>query len=107
MGRQIRSDAVHHGRNSDGGAYKDDRYVRCSRCNFICHLDRDQRAPEGSRLGWGISYEDQKDIEYVDTTSWTFISGGNVELVNTRGVVDPVVKAGCPQCGTYLYNKRR
>lgn len=54
MSRDIRSDAVHSGRNTDLDDLRDDRYVRCSKCGFICHLDRDKRSVRGSREGNGI-----------------------------------------------------
>lgn len=61
MGIRIRSDAVSYGRNSD---IIPDNYVRCSRCGFVCDLNRDSQAPYGSRAGWGLRYE----RIYVDTT---------------------------------------
>jgi hypothetical protein len=84
MGK-IDSDAVNNGKNNDLGTWKDNRYVRCSRCGFPCHLDRDTKEPKGSRSGWGITN--------------TIVSG------LTATVYDPLVTGGCPQCGTYLYNK--
>ena len=47
------SKAIHYGLNQDYEAYADDRYVRCNNCNFICHLDRDITAPDGSHVGEG------------------------------------------------------
>jgi hypothetical protein len=54
MGERIESTAVNYGRNIDKGTWRDDRYVRCSRCGFICHLDRDRKSIRGSRDGNGI-----------------------------------------------------
>ena len=51
----LRSKAVHYGRNLDLVTYADDRYVRCNNCGFIAHLDRDTTAPNGSRVGDGIT----------------------------------------------------
>lgn len=81
MGKWIKSKAVHSGRNFDTSSYKDDRYVRCSRCGWICQLDREARHPYGSRAGWGLKYEDTAASD----------------------VDDPKVISGCPQCGTFLY----
>ncbi len=49
----IASDAVEQGWNDESATYSDRRYVRCSKCGFICHLDRDTRSTDGSRLGIG------------------------------------------------------
>jgi hypothetical protein len=52
------------GLNRDLGPYRDDSYVRCAYCGFMCNKDRDSRAPYGSRTGDGISYRQV----YRDTT---------------------------------------
>ena len=52
--RRIDSDAVNSGRNADLAASDDTRYVRCRRCGFICHLDRDIRGQRGSKQGNGV-----------------------------------------------------
>ena len=118
MGRRINSKAIHTGRNADEQAgpqpyppgsttgpatWRDDRFVRCSRCGFICHLDRDRRAPEGSREGWGVNYT------AVDNDAYNADIGYNdyFTMYNDEDLPrhDPVVAAGCPQCGTLLYDK--
>jgi len=81
MGRRIYSEAINHGRNQDRGR-NEDRFVRCSRCRWICKVKRDRQADVGSTVGWGMAFVD--------------------DSVNP---IDPTVTAGCPQCGTYLYNK--
>lgn len=65
----IRSTGVHYGRNRDGAGtgqpyppdsttpaqvLRDDRFVRCRKCGFICNTDRDRHANSGSRLGTGV-----------------------------------------------------
>lgn len=75
MGIRIRSDAVGYGRNAD---VIPDRYVRCSRCGFVCDLTRDVRAPYGSRAGWGLRYVRL----YTDTT----ISGAVVADSNDTAI---------------------
>lgn len=50
---EIRSDRVGHGINKDISTWRDDHYVRCARCGFVCHRDRDIRGHEGDRTGWG------------------------------------------------------
>lgn len=75
MSRPIRSDAVYYGRNVD---IELDDYVRCARCGFPCKLSRDQHAPRGSRLGWGIRY----DGAYLDVT---FEGGAIIDIGTTPG----------------------
>ena len=119
MGRRINSDAIHTGRNADhlGGSqpyppnsttgapsWSDDRYIRCSRCGFICHLDRDRRGREGSREGWGINYTSVDS----DTYNQTNLGYDDIyTMYNDEDLPrhDPVVIAGCPSCGTLLYDK--
>ena len=109
MARYIKSDAVHHGRNFDRGAFKDDRQVRCARCGWICQLDRDSRHPEGSLAGWGIKFDETTGTAQAEYDDASFdyntpIWYDGLPLADyTRD--DPVVIGGCPQCGTYLYNK--
>jgi hypothetical protein len=98
MGREIPSDAVHHGRNFDVGPWKDDRYVRCGRCGFICHLDRDRRSKRGSKEGWGITYSaiasyDESTVEY-DQSDMGYDGYYLVRETHT---------GGCPFCGSLLY----
>jgi hypothetical protein len=99
MGRRIDSDAVHSGRNIDQGKYRDDNYVKCSRCGFWCNIDRDKHAKSYSTAGWGIKYP-ETGTEYNDSN---ITYDDPLVLYNSAGVNDPLVHAGCPQCGTYLY----
>jgi len=71
MGRRIDSKGVHFGRNRDLGTYNDDRYLHCSNCHFICHLDRNRPGDEDSRQGWGISQPSSTlsaSVAVTDTT---------------------------------------
>lgn len=52
----IRSDEVTYGRNAEVAPLKDSRFVRCYRCGFMCHLDRDIHLPYGSRTGQGVTH---------------------------------------------------
>ena len=83
MSRQIPSDDVRTGINASLTALDDRRYVRCKHCGFICHLDRDARAPRGSRAGDGITHS---SIDYSEAD-------------------DVTVAMGCPFCGCLLYNE--
>lgn len=123
MGQQIPSKEVYHGRNF---STESDKFVRCSRCGFICDLQRDQRAPDGSRIGWGITYTAQNVCEqeynsnetyggdtdqayndgsiYDPDTTYDAGTGKNYDCVD-RTIYDPIVHTGCPQCGTLRYDK--
>ena len=96
MGTPIRSEKITYGRNYDKGVYPED-WVRCSRCGHPCNLHRDQREPDGSRAGWGMKYE---TIGGWGQGGWGSSGWGGVENVK-----DPIVTSGCPQCGTYRYDK--
>ena len=58
--RRIYSEPVRSGRNFDRGEYKDDAYIKCSKCGFVCNTQRDQNAPQGSRVGWGLKYVEER-----------------------------------------------
>jgi hypothetical protein len=96
---RIPSKSVHHGLNADNVGLRDDRYVRCTNCGFVCHLDRDLRAPFGSKTGQGRqSYPreayDDSGTEYSDTD--THYDGG---------INDFTITGGCPFCGSYTYDR--
>jgi hypothetical protein len=124
MAREITSKAVYHGDHAEtSGA---DEFVRCARCGFPCKLDRDKQGHEGSKIGWGINYTeypivtatyDSSDLDYnPDTVVYNYdnvyddsdlYDGGSGTAYDgvIRTIYDPVVTGGCPQCGTFLYNK--
>ena len=83
--------------------WRDDRNVRCARCGFICNLDRDRRSREGSREGWGINYDAVANFDYNEVIDYNdiFTTYDDEDLPD----LDPVVIAGCPSCGTLLYDK--
>jgi hypothetical protein len=104
--RQIRSKAVKHGLNQDV-PYKglqDDRHVRCKRCGFICHLDRDSRSPRGSRAGSGVVLPSVADY---DDSAVTYDGTDDNWTDNTRnydgGMNDFKIGGGCPMCGSLMY----
>ena len=88
----IRSNAVKTGRNFDNTAYADDRYIRCKQCGFMCHLDRDMKAPDGSRVGDGVAQADtnlSKVVAIDDTTisvdsTTGFASSGSAYIYETN-----------------------
>lgn len=94
----IYSEAVNHGLNHDKGTYKDNRYIRCGRCGWVCHLDRDTRERDGSTIGYAITY-----VSMAYDTDYQY----DAPLVynGTRPLYDPQVTGGCPQCGTLMYHK--
>lgn len=122
----VRSDAIYHGRNADK---ETDRYKRCNRCGFICKIDRDISAPEGSHVGWGItntSYDvvyktyNESSVNYAggsesynhtityNKDDCTYSTGRNATKdLNYNGIektiYDPIQTQGCPNCGCLLY----
>ena len=98
MPRIIRSKAIKYGRNRDLSTYRDDAYVRCARCGFVCHLDRDHRGRNGDRTGYGIAYTKYGGWFDSDADGWFLCDWFDVET-------EPEVTSGCPQCGTLLYWK--
>lgn len=100
----IPSDRVGYGLNIDLGSWKDNRYVRCSRCGFINHLDREVRGKEGSRQGWGTDLSSTTTGAITHNDYWGNGSWGSVGFNGTYRV-DPIVKMGCSLCGTLLYTK--
>lgn len=77
------SRAVNTGLNQDKDTLRDDRYVRCKQCGYLCHLDRDIKGHKYSQLGDGNDYDDST---YGDDDR-----------------ADPTTDSGCPFCGSYLY----
>jgi len=123
----MKSDAVYHGLNFD---VESDEFVRCARCGFPCKLERDVQAPDGSRIGWGITNTSypvcattyDQDITYepgteaydtdiiYDRNDANYDTGANSSGYITydgvaKTIYDPIVTSGCPQCGTLRYNK--
>jgi hypothetical protein len=111
----IPSDRVSYGRNQDLGTRNDSKFVRCARCGFVCHLDRDRRSRNGARDGEGISYA--SDITF-DASNVGFdssnITSSTITLQNVHfdgyyiGGSDSsrsTVTAGCPLCGCLLYDR--
>ena len=97
----MRSDSVNYGLNAENAKRRDDRFVRCGRCGFICHLDRDKFSHYGARDGWGINYTKTGSRAYDDAD----VKYDGTEAYDGKSIYDPVVTGGCPQCGTYMYNK--
>jgi hypothetical protein len=95
---RIESKAVHHGRNRDTTGWKDDRYVRCSRCNFVLNQDRHSKAAYGSRAGQGVSHPDpasyNEAITY-DNNGYTY-NGHHSDFTIT---------GGCPFCGSLTFTQ--
>ena len=55
MGATIRSKSIYTGRNYDVGAFRDDHYVRCSRCGWINNMDQAVHSNDGGYEGWGTN----------------------------------------------------
>jgi hypothetical protein len=91
---------VKTGLNRELGKYPESGYVRCKKCGFMCNTHRDIQKQLGSRAGYGIIYESVKEYDAVDVE---YDSVSNVYDGRAVGT-EPTVNAGCPLCGTYLYN---
>lgn len=98
MGRRVESKAINDGRNAENAKLRDDRYVRCGRCGFICHLDRDSRSPYGSKAGMGISHD---EVETIDSEDLDFDSTYGMDGYYQEFTIT----GGCPQCGAYTYDQ--
>ncbi len=94
---RLPSKAVMHGRNNERVAFRDDRYVRCSRCRHICHLDRHTRAGFGSKAGQGVSHPDV--LTYEESLQYNNPSQYNGQQS------DFTITGGCPFCGPYTFDK--
>ena len=107
MSKDIESKRVSTGLNVDLGVWKDNHYVTCSNCGFICHTDRDSKGKEDSRQGWGT------DLQNYTTSSIVLLGafwgpsawGSDYWGSPTTYDVDPVVVGGCSFCGCLLYTK--
>lgn len=103
MGRRIESKTVKTGRNAEHPGYADDRYIKCKRCGFVCHLDRDDKSVRGSREGDGVTYPDI--VDYDETTVTYDGTDNNYDNKTSYDGYrnDLTVERGCPLCGTLLY----
>ena len=95
---KIRSKTVRYGRNRDD----EDSYVRCSRCGFICNLDRDIRKSDGDKSGFGINNTAIQIAKYLYDSDIIYDIDDDYDAIN-RTIYDPIVTSGCPQCGCLLY----
>lgn len=99
----VPSDSVKTGRNAEHPKLRDDGYVKCSQCGFMCHMDRDMRAPDGSRAGNGVvisgerTYEDTNIDNYNDNSTKY-----NGAYTDDRLATAP---SGCPMCGCLKYDR--
>ncbi len=109
MTSPIRSDEVRTGRNAEHVAFVDSRYVRCARCGWINHLDRQDALPEGSRAGWGTTQPSTTlngvvaagDTTITVVSTDGFASAGQIIIYETglayssrKALNDPVVYTG-------------
>lgn len=99
----IPSDTVKQGRNAEHPTWRDDGYVKCSHCGFICHLDRDLRAPDGSRAGDGVTISGTRTYEDTDIDSYDAV-GTSYDGYYTDGRLS-TPPFGCPLCGCLRYDQ--
>ena len=55
MSGYIHSDSVTHGRNAEYVTPRDNKYIRCWNCGFMCNSDRDMSSSKGSTVGDGVT----------------------------------------------------
>lgn len=115
---------LHHGRNAEHTAYRDDRFVTCGRCKMQVNMDRHTRAPYGSSAGQGIS-TGVTDEAWVTATPYVVgntVTGYKCLVTHTSGTFatdlaagywvadttpnDFSVTGGCPFCGAYTFDKK-
>ena len=81
MGRPIRSKAIQTGYHFDKSGYRDNMQVRCSRCGFICNMDRDLRSHPGGYESWGLNFVQTYQVTTIVPT--VNMSTGAVTYVTT------------------------
>lgn len=78
--------------------FTNDKLVYCTKCGFPCRTDRDERHDIHDQAGKGV-----KTIELDETRSVrNYQTGGSL----TYNLQDTLVFAGCPCCGTFLYDQK-
>jgi len=98
MGMKARDESINYGRNADVSDH--DGYIKCSHCEFLVSLKRVKSVRDGISL-------EEKTIKY-DFIKYDKDNNYNCVLPydsREKTVYDPVVSAGCPKCGTYLYKE--
>ena|SRR3990167_2906616 len=79
-----------------------ERLVRCRVCGFPCDRERDVRLPENSFALLGINYGSQQTAGTSLGDKRVPAAGAVATSADTYYV--PNVKAGCPNCGSFLYD---
>lgn len=82
-----------------------ERLVRCRVCGFPCDLERDVNLKDGSYAGLGINYGAQLTMGTTIGDNKTPAAGA--VSGTAQQYYEPDVTAGCPNCGTFLYNPRQ
>ena len=109
----LRTDSILTGRNADLAT---DNYVRCSRCEFTCNLDRDRRSPPIGGVGtdyittevnYPLPYVGYEEYPLTYEEEYRFIVSHREDLTYNGGilVVPAPISFGCPQCGNLMYDK--
>lgn len=79
--------------------FTNDKLVYCVHCGFPCRIDRDERREVGDPAGKGVSLV---ELSTVDRSYKSLTSGQSVSYHPWSISVD----AGCPCCGSYLYDRK-
>lgn len=85
--------SITHGLNADFTALPETAYIRCRKCGFILNT---ARHPKG--WGTGVTFDWSNVLEH---DGW---GGGAWGAGYESMAADPVVTAGCPLCGTFIYD---
>ena len=104
----IDSDEIRTGRNAENNVPRDSRYIRCSRCGWMCNTDRDIRAPYGSKTGEGVTRE--QVVQYDGAPDTTPVEYDGEDEDGRRVTYDGhrsdfTITGGCPFCGSYTFDK--
>lgn len=78
--------------------FTNDKLVYCTKCGFPCKIDRDERHQILDDAGKGVSLVELSDTRTVKD----YLTGGTL----TYNLQDILVTAGCPCCGSFLYDQK-
>lgn len=81
------------------------RLTRCRHCGWVCDKERDVNLKDGSYAGFGINQGDQLTASSSIGDSKAPASGSVSGTPDSYYERD--VGAGCPCCGSYLYDENQ
>jgi hypothetical protein len=81
------------------------RLIRCRHCGWICDKERDVNLRDGSYAGFGINQGAQLTAGSSIGDRKTPVAGSVSGTADQY--YDRTVSAGCPCCGSYVYDPRQ